>query len=189
MSAASFLVRSNLSESTRNGYEDAVKNYEFFARSNGHPPPFPATVRSITAWLAHLVRSVKVDTANHYLTGVRNYHLENGLPPIDDPIIRKVIKGAKKVYDQGPKRERLPLTQDLIVKVSDEIRKNLYPFDNVNIHAALCLGFTAFLRAEEFTWEEWNPTVSPRRCLSRKHVWFDTVNGSVTLHLPSSKTD
>jgi len=61
--------------------------------------------------------------------------------------------------------------------------------DDVNFFAALCVGFAGFLRAGEFTWEQWSPFSSPRLHLSRQHVTFDNRTGSVTILLPSSKTD
>ena len=61
-------------------------------------------------------------------------------------------------------------------------------YDGINIRAALCTGFAAFLRSGEFTWDTWNPEVSSKRQLARKHVQFNR-DGSVTLTLPSSKTD
>ena len=52
----------------------------------------------------------------------------------------------------------------------------------------MCTGFAAFLRSGEFTWDAWNPELSSRRQLARKHIQFNS-DGSVTLTLPSSKTD
>jgi len=66
---------------------------------------------------------------------------------------------------------------------------NFFSHDDVNFFAALCVGFAGFLRAREFTWEQWSPFSSPRLHLSRQHVTFDNRTGSVTILLPSSKTD
>jgi hypothetical protein len=40
----------------------------------------------------------------------------------------------------------------------------------------------------EFTWYAWDHVQSPKSCLARKYVTF-TRQGTVTLHLPASKTD
>ena len=56
------------------------------------------------------------------------------------------------------------------------------------MYAAVCVSFAAFLRSGEFTWEGWDPSSSPSHSLVRRHIRFNP-NGSVTLHLPSSKTD
>ena len=105
------LIRNSLSESTRKAHAEVIANYEFFAKSNGYQP-FPATLKSISHWIAHLVKSVKVNTVQGYLAAIRNFHLENGLPlsPFDDPIIEKLFKGGKRIYDQSTKLECLTLT-------------------------------------------------------------------------------
>jgi hypothetical protein len=65
----------------------------------------------------------------------------------------------------------------------NEIRDNE---EGINVKAALCVAFAAFLRSGELTWSIWS-TESHHSLLSRDHVVFHPT--SVTLTLPASKTD
>ena len=58
--------------------------------------------------------------------------------------------------------------------------------EGVNVKTALCVGFAAFLRCGEFTWNTWSPD-SHCFLLSHQHIAFHPT--SVTLTLPASKTD
>jgi hypothetical protein len=95
---AIFLVKNSLARSTHQGYDDAVANYEFFAKTHGYRP-FPALTNTTTYWLAHFLKLIKVNSAQYYLCSIKNYHLEHGLPLIDDFIIDKVLREAKQVYN------------------------------------------------------------------------------------------
>jgi len=58
--------------------------------------------------------------------------------------------------------------------------------DDLNIRAAFCIAFAAFLRPGELTWKKWGPNAHLTH-LSRSSIEF-TPNG-LLLHLPKSKTD
>ena len=60
--------------------------------------------------------------------------------------------------------------------------------EDVNVHTALCVAFATFLWCGEFTWDTWSPQ-HHKSHLARQHVQFHPENSSVTLTLPSSKTD
>jgi hypothetical protein len=58
--------------------------------------------------------------------------------------------------------------------------------DDLNLRAAFCLAFSAFIRIGEFTWSQWD-SQSFLLHLSRGSVHF--VPDGVLLQLPTSKTD
>ena len=102
---------------------------------------------------------------------------------LKDPRLDLIIRGGKRIYGEGAKAIRYPITYDILLRMVNEIRDDE---EGVNVKAALCVGFAAFLRSGEFTWNTWS---SDSHCflLSRGHVAFHS--SSVTLTLPSSKTD
>jgi len=135
-----------------------------------------------------LVQKVKPETAKAYLSNLRTFHIEQGLDISNfcDPRIDQLIRGAKRCIPEKAKRLRLPLTREILIKAISIL--NLHTQVDINIHAAICVSFAAFLRAGEFTWDSWDPKTSPSHSLARGHVKFNN-NGSVTIRLPSSKTD
>jgi hypothetical protein len=94
-----------------------------------------------------------------------------------------ILRGGKRIYGEGAKAIRYPLTSDLLRQVVCEIDDGE---EGTNVKAALCVAFAAFLQSGELTWDTWSPN-SHLSHLSRKHVAFHA--SSVTITLPSSKTD
>jgi len=58
--------------------------------------------------------------------------------------------------------------------------------DDLNVRAAFCLAFSAFLHIGEFTWSKWD-SQSFLLHLSRGSIQF--VHDGILLHLPASKSD
>ena len=96
--------------------------------------------------------TAKPATAKHYLSALRSLHLESALPTtiFDDPRIDLVIRGGKRVYGEGVKRLRFPLTAPILLRMVNEIRPDE---EGINVKSALCVAFAGFLRSGEFTWE------------------------------------
>ena len=129
--------------------------------------------------------TAKPATAKSYLNALRSFHLESGFCTVvfDDPRIDLVIRGGKRVYGEGIKRLRFPLTASILLRIVNQIRLDE---EGINVKSALCVAFAAFLRSGEFTWDVWSEQ-HHKSHLSRKHVSFNT--NSITLTLPTSKTD
>jgi len=128
---------------------------------------------------------VKPATAKSYLGALRSFHIQAGIDMsgIDDSRIPLILRGGKRVYGEGEKAIRYPLTSDILLRLVNEIHNDE---EGVNVKAAFCVAFAAFLRSGDITWDTWSPD-SHLSHLSRKHVAFHP--SSVTLSLPASKTD
>lgn len=162
-----------------------LSSYEQFVTLHGRIP-FPASFHNLANWLSHILQSMSVTTAQAYLSGVRNYHVDRGLDisVFDDERIKRIIKGAKRKIGIPTPRLRKEITKDILLSILPHLSKDTH--DDLNIYAAFCIAFAAFLRCGEFTWDSWH-TDSHLSYLSRGSVQFQPH--SVILHLPSSKTD
>lgn len=103
-----------------------------------------------------------------------------------DERIKRIFRGAKRIVGIPSTRPRKEITKDILLAILLHLDTNLY--DDLNIYAAFCTAFAAFLRCGEFTWDIWTPDAH-LRYLSRNSVRFDATGDSISLHLPASKTD
>src|SRR5204863_3934694 len=83
-----------------------------------------------------------------------------------------------------PTHQRHDITKEILASIVSGFHDT---YNDINLKAAFCTAFAAFLRLGEFTWDEWNDH-SHLTCLSRGSIQF-TVDGNVLMNLPSSKTD
>jgi hypothetical protein len=180
-----FLLYNSLAPRTRRTHSKIVATYEFFCRQHYYAP-YPASFRTISHWLAHLLSSLKPATTKCYLGALKSFHIRTSrsTSAFQDDRLNLIIKGGKRVYGEGSKAIRYPITSDILLRIVREIADDE---DGINLKVALCVGFAAFLQSGEFTWDTWSPD-SHRLHLSHKHIVFQR-NGSVILTLPASKTD
>jgi hypothetical protein len=61
---------------------------------------------------------------------------------LKDPRLDLIIRGGKRIYGEGAKAIRYPITYDILLRMVNEIRDDE---EGVNVKAALCVGFAAFL--------------------------------------------
>ena len=127
-----------------------------------------------------------METIQSSLSSIRSQHVDRGLS-VDifaDERLKRMIKGLKRKRGVCPPKASLEITKELLQTLVSGMGIS---FDEVNLRAAYCTAFAAFLRVGEFTWDGWSD-LSHKTKISRQSVTFDE-NGNALLHLPTSKTD
>jgi hypothetical protein len=151
---------------------------------------------------------LQADSIEHYLSGLRSFHVDRGLPTdvFNNEHIKRLIKGARRLFPQPPKRNRLPIIKSTLIKIanaglplaetpldsSSTHSFNSAVIDNINGDAAFRLAFAAFLCMGEFTYtakEAADPTTFVATKLTRSDVRFAEDYNYLILRLKRSKTD
>lgn len=181
-----------LATKTRQLYKSAQRSYEIHCQINTTFPPFPVTLQSLASWITDLdKRNINPKTIKTYLTGLRSCLVDFGVPQGLDifhhPSINRMIVGVQRRRGDTVKRERLPITKDILLQLV--LRLDITTEPHAIIHAAYCLAFAGFLRAGEFTYSKRDLEDSNFASwhLTRQSIEF--LPDRLLLTLPASKTD
>ena len=129
-------------------------------------------------------------TIKGYIAGVRSSLVDLGLDDLDafhHPLLERAIAGIKRFNGEADKRERLPITRDILIKLINKFDQT--SLVGATLHAAYCLAFAAFLRSGEFTYakkDRSDPAFAAYN-LTRQSARLETEK--LYLSLPASKTD
>ena len=180
-----------LAVKTRKLYTSALRSYEAHCQINTVFNPFPVTLQSLASWIGHLAkRNISSNTIRTYVAGLRSFLVDSGRDNLDifqHASIKRMIVGLRRLEGEGKKRNRLPITRDILLKLLTRLdtTKELQAI----VHAAYCLAFAGFLRIGEFTYSTadlQNPTFASWH-MTRESVSLQ--DGKLFLSLPASKTD
>jgi hypothetical protein len=96
------------------------------------------------------MRKVKSVTAKSYISALRSRHLQHNYSAsaFDDPRIELMLKGGKRIYGEGTRRIRFPLTSEILSRLVQYIPND---GDGLNLKAAFCVVYAGFLRSGGFT--------------------------------------
>ena len=193
---AGFYLLRGLAQSTRRTYETPRRSFIRFCTLSGRRHPsgscLPATGRWLIEWITTLAGRIKVKTMKQYLSGLRSYHVDLGLPvaAFQDERLERVIRGIKRDHAEPDRRERSPLMSDSLLRILRELRQPSHT--NHTLKATFTLAFAGFLRVGEFTYQPADLELGPNF-----RNWFLTKSGikisrdrsHMSVYLPASKTD
>ena len=130
---------------------------------------------------------IKPSIITSYLSALRSYHVDRRISTtvFDSPHLLRLVQGARSLFP-GQKRERLPITRDILLKITPTLTTR----DEQQVDAAFKLAFTGFLRMGEFTHakaKEKNSTTFVTTSLTRSDITIAADHAII--RLKRSKTD
>ena len=129
-------------------------------------------------------------TIKGYVAGVSSSLVDLGLDDLDafhHPLLEQTITGIKRFYGETEKRERLPITRDILIRLI--LRFDVDDQTDATLHAAYCLPSAAFLKSNEITYslKDLSDPAFASYHLTRRLIQLET--DKLYISLPASKTD
>jgi hypothetical protein len=108
--------------------------------------PFPALELQLSLWTAKLGELIlRMKTIKRYLTSLKSLHidLELSTGPFGNHRLQRIIRGLNRLHGDQNKKERLPITRGLLIRILSLLEAN-DPHDS-NLYEAFCMVNTRFL--------------------------------------------
>jgi hypothetical protein len=108
-----------------------------------------------------------------------------------DAHIKRLLDSARRLFLPQPKRTQIPISRDLVARLSTCINSAAAPaVDDMNIAAACRVAFAGFLRVGEFTYDA-HELANERTFITTRLTWGDISMGPnyAAICLNCSKTD
>jgi hypothetical protein len=199
------LLWNGLAADTRKRYQIPIRSYEYFYAIN-NIRPWPASEESLGRWISirasgsdsPFLRQVKPDTIQGYLSALRSYHVDLPLNTdvFDSEHLKRLLKGAKRLYNRPSDSERRPITKDILTQITSHSLPSpiteVSRINMLNFDTAFKVAFTGFFRLGEIiysTAEARNAVTFQATRLTRQDVRFFNKSQYATIRLKRSKTD
>lgn len=199
------LLWNGLAADTRGRYQAPIKSYEYFCAVN-KIRPWPASEESLGRWISIrasgsdslLLRQVKPDTIQGYLSALRSYHVDLRLNAnvSDSEHLKRLLKGVQRLYSRPSDSERRPITKDILIQITSQPHPNSVTktseIDIANFDAAFKVAFAGFFRLGEIVYstaETRSAATFQATRLTRQDVRFFNKDEYATIRLKRSKTD
>lgn len=185
-----------LTPDTRKGYSASINSYVSFCALHSEEP-WAAKTTMLEEWAANRIfgstlpkqRQVKPNTVLSYLSALKSYHIDKrlSLKSFDDPRMAFIIKGRKRLFP-SKKRNRLPITQDILEKITKD---KPHTVTQVNIETAFKVAWAGFMRMGELTYTavDAKKATFAETGLTRSDISFAEEDLYAILRLKRSKTD
>ncbi len=199
------LLWNGLAVDTRKRYQSPIKSYEYFCAIN-NIRPWPASEESLGRWISirasgsdsPLLRQAKPDTIQGYLSALRSYHIDLRLNTdvFNSEHLKRLLKGAKRLYNRPSDSERRPITKDILTQITSQSlpspRTEASKINALNFDTAFKVAFAGFFRLGEIVYstaDTRNPVTFQATKLTRQDVRFFDKGQYATIHLKRSKSD
>lgn len=140
----------------------------------------------------YLAQSTTWTTVRSYLSAIRFYQIQSGLPDPSlspCPKLPYVLKGIRKSSHAAGTNHRLPLTPDHLRKIHSTWSQQPITFNKTMLWAAFCMGFFGFMRSGEFTSTVQDNELITSVSISDVSIDSRTNPQVLTIYVRRSKTD
>src|SRR5437667_7525507 len=82
------------------------------ARPDRLPTLFPVQFQALAQFIATTAEETSTETAKMYIGHLCSHHIDQGYNTniFDDERIKRILRGASRIYGTKPKRERMEIT-------------------------------------------------------------------------------
>ena len=149
---AAFLFVSSLAQGSRKMYAQTIVNFQQFVATRLQVPVFPANITTVALYISYMIdKGYAVSTVISHISAISFFHKLLGFDDVTSHfIIRKMLSGAKKLYQSSD--TRFPITIQILHKLVDSIHRLAKSKYEICLFKAMyILMFHGFLRIGEVT--------------------------------------
>ncbi|VDC07991.1 unnamed protein product [Peniophora sp. CBMAI 1063] len=173
--------------STALSYSSGTRSYLSFTKL--HELPVDPTADTLSLFAVYMSSYIKPTSVDSYLSGVCNV-LEPFYPDVrknrNSALVRRTIKGCKRLYSSAPERAEALTLEDL-ARASHTLVSPSH--DDLAFLAMLHVGFFGLHRLAELTDHDTPKLRNPRKTMRRSTVKFADDGTSFSYWLPTHKAD
>ena len=127
-----------------------------FTAQNGIIPTFPVQFNALSQFIVTTAEESSVSTVKSYLNHLWSYHIDYNYSTAAfvDEQIQWMLKGALRKYGTKPTRVRLEVTKEILHAMLSTFGP---VHDDINLCAAFCTEFAAFLHIGKFHLDSMEP--------------------------------